>query len=543
MEHPAPKILQGLGTIASGPVGMAGYGAGLLASPPAPEADKWADQSGSPTIGQDSPRQMESFERTPGAPELDPGLGELAKPQLGGGGVGGGGFGGLRQNMLDAQDRFRLSLVNEGRLQEHLGRNKAERVLQVSGMQEALAKKQAEDAAEQRRIDEEASTRHQAFLARNEQLVDEIGKTKVDPSRFFKNASVGQQVAMSIGAVLGGMLQGYQGGSNKFLDRLDQYVDRDIQSQLNEIDNKKSQVSARNTLFGQLLQESGDRRLAAMQYRNLTYAAADKWIQARADALGTPEIYRNAQLASNQINQKLEGMNMQWATAAYQSAIASANAASAARRQAMKDQFEMDKSIADIKIRSYEANTKRLEAEGKGDKDREKEDNAAIGEATKRLAEKESAEARDLLQDFGTYVHGEGGKRSVKGLDDFRLATLKLKEGSPLGKLQGQDAVRAAYLSDDERRALQSWGRLGLIFRHKATGSGGAAEELADIEKKWNGAGTIAEKLHAYDLLVKWQKRQDAYANSVTNDRQRKELNRRLEREGISDLPEGTELK
>ena len=421
-------------------------------------------------------------------------------------------------------------------MQTQLGGDVAGRVGEVSQMDQALAAKQAADAEEQRKVDEDAATRHQAFISRTEQLADEVGKMKVDPNRFFKNASTAQQVMMSIGAVAGGMLQGLQGGTNTFLDRLDRMVDRDISAQQSEIDNKKTQLSERRTVFGQLLQETGDRRLAAMQARGLTYEAAKGWIKARADALGTPEIYRNAQIAANAIDQRRDALWADMSKQAYASAVAGAQAAAAQRRAEQQRQWERQVKLAELALKGDELRIQAAGTVGKGEKDQAKDDASALQGAAAALSKEDVASNREVINSMQQFIRGEGKGRSIVGFDTASRAKRGAVAGSGMGLLPENSVDRIA-LSGDELKANRAWRELGLVFRHKMTGSGGAARELEEIQRAYEGAGSTAERLDVIDKLVAHQQRMEALATAPLDDRQRKLLNQRLSREGSNDFP------
>lgn len=346
--------------------------------------------------GEAPPREPVSFQRTrdaepsplkpqntplayvqPAPPLRAPGF----APGIMGGGGGGPDFGGLEKGLRDAQGRQLAGYDAAADLQRQLGVDVAGRRLAVDDMAEADALSRQRDAEDQMRIEAETAQRHQAFLDRQEELANDIAKERVDPRRLLSNADLGEQITYGIGAALGGgnaMLNGNNG--NTYLDRIDKLIDRDINAQLTAIESKRASYNARNSLFGQMLAESGDRRLAAMQTKKFMYDAIDMKMRADADRLGIPELRTNAEIAGQVFQEKKSALDVQIQQTALQQARAAAAAAVAAQRAAEERAWQHQKDLIQL-----DQEQQKIDVEGRK------------ADATKGAANKEQQTAQNEL--------------------------------------------------------------------------------------------------------------------------------------------------
>lgn len=291
---------------------------------------------------------------------------ELKMPTIGG--AGGGGANPLQQAVLDARRKQLGTLGEERELTGDLGASRAGRMMATSDLGEQEALRQQAAAERQRQVDEEAHTKMQGYLERNQKRADEIGSMKVDPHRLMRDATAGQQVAMAIGSMLGGGLAAMKGGANRFQEHLDKAIDRDINAQMTAIDNKKTALSESRSIFGQLLQETGDARAAANEYRAQIYKSAQVSLQAKADALGIPEAQANAALGMNAIQQKIDGLGVQNADAAWRQFQQQAAAAASARAAAEEKAFQRAMQVNEAGRKAFDSETARLGVSAKGEK-------------------------------------------------------------------------------------------------------------------------------------------------------------------------------
>ncbi len=274
-----------------------------------------------------------------GAPGIAPGIG----------GAGGGGFGGLERNLRDAHGRQLQGYSDAQNLELEKGIDEG---LKAQGMSDAYAANAARmqrDAEDQQRIDALANQKHDAFMARQETLANDLAKQQVDPGRLLRNADAADQMIIGLGAALGGV---FGNGHNDYLDRLDKLVDRDINAQLVDIDSKKASFGARQSLFGQMLAETGDRRLAAMQTRKLIYDAMDQKVKSDSERLGIPILKDNAAIIGQQFAQKRADLDAQIQAESLRQAKAAAAAAVAAQRAAEERLYQHQKDLAEFGLKS-----------------------------------------------------------------------------------------------------------------------------------------------------------------------------------------------
>ncbi len=303
------------------------------------------------------------------APTLDAKYGQAGAIGAGGGAGAAGGVSGPFAAWQKAQDRQLSAIDEEKMLAGDLGASKAGRIQAVGDLQERAAAKMQRDAEDQQKVDEAAHAKMSAFLDRNAEMADQIGRAKIDPGRLMRNSDAGQMFSMGIGAAMGGMLAGLNGGPNQFMAHVDRMIDRDIKAQEGDIDNQKSALASRQSIFGQMLSETGDRRLASMQTRNLMYEAAKTKLQADSDRLGIPEVRAQSMLAINAIDQKQAAMNEDMKKHAWQLAQQQAAAGVAAQRaaeerawQRQKDIFEMGYKTDELQVKRDEIGAKRSAA-------------------------------------------------------------------------------------------------------------------------------------------------------------------------------------
>lgn len=366
-----------------------------------PQNTEYPDIQAAPTLAQGAPA-AQSY--------------GVSNPGLGGSG------GGLKGKWERAQ-QGQLDQIGLGAdIQRTIGEDRAIRTDAVSGLETDNAARMQRDAEMQQQVDAAAAQKHQAFLDRNEQLADELGKMQVDPGRLLRGADASTQFTIGLGAVLGGINAAMNGGSNTSLDRLDKIIDRDIQSQIQDIDSKRASLGARSSLFGQMLAETGDRRLAAMQTRSLMYDAMKTKLKADSDRLGIPELRDNAEAAANEIDQKNATLKAQMSGDAYRTYLAQMQAAANAQRAAEERAWQRAKDVAEMNFKQQALN---IEATKAG--------------ATKAGANKERDEAQ--VEVDANLRQLAADKRNIDKLDAASKVGKAWAEGAP-GWAPGADAAR-----------------------------------------------------------------------------------------------------
>ncbi|HEX5130478.1 MAG TPA: hypothetical protein VFV90_12065, partial [Usitatibacter sp.] len=388
------------------------------------------------------------------APQLNPGLTQVGRP-MGGGGASGGD--GLLDRFRYAQKQQLDEMGVQRELTGDLGAAQAERTEKVAGLQEQQAGQMRSDADEEKRINEDAHARVMKVVDRTEQLANEIRSAKVDSGRFMRNKDTGTKVLMHIGAIASGMLRGLQGGPNEFMNRLDGYIEQDIREQQAEIDNKKAALHANQSMVGQLLQVTGDRRVAADVARRLMYESAKTDLAAKDARYRIPEAKAGVDLAMNAIDQKIATINAEGAKNAYEVALKQAQAAAAARAAEAKRAEEQRRWDLEFGLKKEHSDIERQKAFGTTGEDFNKQ-TQALG---KDLADKDLAEGRETTEAVKRRLMTADPKtgemrldpnKGLPGVGRVADARARLKpEGinvlNPV--MQGVNAV--AGLSDEER--------------------------------------------------------------------------------------------
>lgn len=426
-----------------------------------------------------------------------------------GSGMGGGGgtspLGGLQRDLKNAQMNQFGTFNTEKDLVEQRSDQAEERVNRQAFAQEIDAARKARDAEVQAKHDQEAAARHDAFLARNEQLANEIGEKQIDPGRFMRD----QNAAQKIGWLIAGALSGAAGQGQQFLTRLDGMIDRDVKAQMADADNKKAKVQARASLFNQMMAESGDRRVAADQSRALMYRAVAQKMQADAERSGIPEAKTNAQLMMTEIDEKkinpLDVSMKQNALTAYQQQAA---AAAAAQRAAEERAWSRSMQVAELGLKkdAQEIERKKLDAKDRDDVNAE---TAKLGSAladpklAQGRAAVENSKRRLGINEDGTVKVDENGKPvvdqseglpGVGGMADFREKIAGRPQGLNALNPGAWVANKAIGLSDEERVSRGDMEKMALAYQNQVTGAGGSVEEQAKIRKAFLGASTPAEQ-------------------------------------------------
>jgi len=357
----------------------------------------------------------------------------LASAQTLTGGGGGGGGMPSRAKLEAAQSAQLQGLTDAGNLQSEKGIDQALAVQGVSDLREINAARMQRDAEIQQAEDQKAAERHQAFLTRQEQLADEIGKMQVDPSRLMHSSDLKTQLVFGMGAALGGMNAAMNGGPNTSLDRLDKMIDRDIDSQIKAIDTKQLQISDRNSLFTQMLAETGDRRQAAMQTKKLIYDAMDLKFKADADRLGIPELRDNAAIISQEYERKRNDLATSIADENWKREMAAANARASAAAAAAERAWQHQVTAAELRLKSRGLDIEEGKIKnGPGAKDAG--DRAVVLDGQNALAVNKTA-----AEKWNEYNHG----RAV-----FATALQELKAARERGDVGAYNAARANLIEE-----------------------------------------------------------------------------------------------
>lgn len=363
----------------------------------------------------------------PAGPELTlpntPTLAQMRGPTAASGGYGGGGINpltGLAASYKQAQLNQFGTLDEKRDLVERRGELQGERIDATAHLQELDAARKQRDAEVMAEHQAQVQQKHDAFLARNQELADQIGEQKIDPSRLFASKGIGEKIALTIA----GALSGAAGQGPQFMQRMDGMIDTDVKAQMANVDNLKAKLGARQTLFGQMMAESGDRRVAETQTKQLMWEAAKQQMAANAERLGIPEVMNNSQLMQNQIvDERINPLRVQMTGSALQAAQQQAAAAAAAQRAAEEKAWNRGIEVAKL---GQEADKLGLERD-KFNAENGKDDAGGVGKAGRQAMALDAAKTQqeldanlkavsDAQKDVGAISAGGSLGNTVAGL-------------------------------------------------------------------------------------------------------------------------------
>jgi hypothetical protein len=341
----------------------------------------------------------------------------------------------------------------------------------MGGMANDVEARAAEEAGYQRDYEEQRNT----FRAQTQALTEEIRSAKVDPSRLYGEPKFGSAIAIAIGGAVAGMFQGLRGGENQFVNAINRNIDLDINAQQSAIDNKKSALSARNTLYGQLVSSHQDSALARLQTKNAMLESAKMQMEAEAKRLGNPVAAANAERGINAIDRQQASVQLDIDKAERDAAIRAQAAAAAARAAAEERNFKRGVELEKLRIENR-----------KVDVDEAKETGGA------KLGERFVATGQDPTTGAATGYLARNGKvaeERTNGLAASKKAVQLIDQILALREEQGK-LGRFTSRGDGSFLGTPKW----------KTEAKGAAAELQLQLKEINKLGAVSEGFDATTL-------------------------------------------
>jgi hypothetical protein len=172
----------------------------------------------------------------------------------------------------------------------------------LHGMRTHMEAMQAQQQQMEDARQAEANTQYQKV----QQAADEASKAaKIDPNNFWNTRSTGQKIAAAIGIALGGIGGGMSGhGGNTAMDVINKAIDRDIDAQKFNADQKGRNFSNQVGLYNVMRQKFGDERQAEAATRMSYLQSAEMQIRETAAKFQSPELQARAMQAVGQLQQK-----------------------------------------------------------------------------------------------------------------------------------------------------------------------------------------------------------------------------------------------
>lgn len=458
----------------------------------------------------DQPTELREMDTPLADVKAGPTLAELATPtrMAAGMGVGGGvGSGSSLGAQIDESRKAQLGAFSKERdAQGREGVGVADRTERTAEMEEEDARKAAEMWQTKADEEKEINAGVDRFFMTNAKMANDIATSKVDSGRLFKTKSVGENIVMGIGAALGGMLAGLQGGQNQFMQHVDRLIDRDVEDQKAAIENKRAGLQARQNMYSQLLQQTGDRRLADMQLRNLQLESIKAQTKARADALKTPEILAQSDKLIAGIEQKQSALQTAMLEHKQQQQMAAAAATAAARAAAEEKAWQRQIKIAELGQKQDELNIKKAEA-GLVPGAQNKETRQAVAKLGDQLGSADMTRGRESLDRLLGQIEKTKSGEHIPG---FTLTD------RAVGGIPG---VGAHLRSDQANTNQQDYNALLGVYSNIRTGSGGSDREAEKILKEAEGANTPAERANFIrKMAADLARRENAYRAAAGPD-------------------------
>jgi len=126
----------------------------------------------------------------------------------------------------------------------------------------AMADQQEQYAVEKKARDYDHDQKTEAAMAPMRALSEELATGKVDPSRYLQNQSTGAKLATMLSVIMGAGAAQRINGRNVGLDMMNDAIARDIDAQKASFDMKRGALAAKQSLYGQMLQNFGREDLA-----------------------------------------------------------------------------------------------------------------------------------------------------------------------------------------------------------------------------------------------------------------------------------------
>ena len=184
----------------------------------------------------------------------------------------------------------------------------------LEAQRQDILQQQARDAvdaqAAHQKAFEEYQQAHQDQVNAISAAQQQAANARVDPNHFYATRTAGQQIALAIGAALGGALAGLKGGSNTFMDQVNGAIDRDNQAQKFNIDNKWNAVKGKQDMLAAMERNGVDQRNAAVFQRGLQLEAAKAQLDRLAAANQSAEVQKNAAWMRADLDKEIAANNL-----------------------------------------------------------------------------------------------------------------------------------------------------------------------------------------------------------------------------------------
>lgn len=165
---------------------------------------------------------------------------------------------------------------------------------------EALQQRQQADQA----LTAEVAAKRDATRQQIDQELADVNKTQIDPNRLVSNMSTVQKIIGAIAIGLGGYASVKGGGSNVALDLIQGQINKDIQAQMVNLQNKREGVTQRATMLQQDIANDRNADEARAKATAALYDVAIRQVNAQVKMLGTQTAAAEGQKLAGELQAK-----------------------------------------------------------------------------------------------------------------------------------------------------------------------------------------------------------------------------------------------
>lgn len=194
--------------------------------------------------------------------------------------------------------------------------------------------------------DAEISRRNEAEVGA---ALDNFMNQKIDNQRYGKTLSDGQRAASIIAVGLGGFLAPLRGGKNPAMEMIERSIERDIESQKEDLANQRAGIAAKMSLFGQVRERMSSDRAAHAAVSAIMLKNFGEQAEAEAMQYGDEQIRARGQQMAADAYMKANDKQLE------------------ARKFEVQERNKMAMDAEQLKIQRYNAGTARRAAEAKGE--------------------------------------------------------------------------------------------------------------------------------------------------------------------------------
>lgn len=147
--------------------------------------------------------------------------------------------------------------------------------------------------------------------AKTDQLMQEIDRTageaaaKVDPKGFWKDKSTADQIMIALAQAMGAFASTVRGGPNFAVDIINRAVDKDVEAQIANINEKRGKLSDLQALYKRVLDDTGNKIMAADAMRLAAHGRVDTMLSEVQAQAGSEKAALRLQEVNNLRQQQL----------------------------------------------------------------------------------------------------------------------------------------------------------------------------------------------------------------------------------------------